>query len=102
MRCAIKRLTLLGAALMLMAVPVLAAEDTMEKAFEQGQGGKDECLLVASNCKAELKPIEQRIEKIKKEIGRGTDVYTTDELRVLQRELDNTNKILEDMYGGGA
>lgn len=101
MRCAIKRLTLLAAALMLMALPVLAVEDTMEKAIEQGQqGAKDECLLVAKNCPTDS--VQGKIDRLNKEIGRGTDVYTTDELKALEQKLEQEKRNLEEMYGGGA
>jgi hypothetical protein len=103
MRCAIKRLTLLAAALMLMAMPVLAADDITGGAFNQEQQGvKDECLLASNNCKSDMKPIEQKIEKLRNEIGRGTTVYTNDELNKLKRELDDANKSLMEMYEGGA
>jgi hypothetical protein len=100
MRCVIKRLTLLAAALMLMAMPVLAAEGTMEKSFDPGQQtGKDECLLVAKNCQADA--IQERIDRINKEIGRGTDVYTNDELKSLNRQLEFEIKNLEGLNMGG-
>jgi peptidoglycan hydrolase CwlO-like protein len=103
MRCVIKRLALLAAALMLLTVPVLAVEGTMDKMLEQGQqGGKDECLLVAKNCGSEVDTIQQRIERIQKEIGRGTDVYTNDELKSLNRQLENEIKNLEELSTGGA
>jgi hypothetical protein len=101
MRCIIKRLALLAAALMLLTVPVLAVEGTMDKMLEQGQqGGKDECLLVAKNCGGEVDTIQQRIERIQKEIGRGTDVYTNDELKSLNRDLENEIKNLEQLNTG--
>ncbi|OGT96668.1 MAG: hypothetical protein A2X80_06485 [Geobacteraceae bacterium GWB2_52_12] len=101
MRHIVKRITLLAAALMLLAVPVFAAEDTMEKMLEQGQSGKDECLLVAKNCVGEADTIQLRIEKIKHEIGRGTDVYTNEELKVLDRQLENEQRNFENLIMGG-
>jgi TolA-binding protein len=102
MRCIIKRLTLLAAALMIMAVPVLAAEGSMDRTFEQGQQvEKNECLLLAMNCANQVDTIQQRIERIKGEISRGTDVYTNDELRRLNRQLEETIKTLEDLSSGG-
>lgn len=102
MRCILKRVTLLAAALLIAAVPVLADEGTVDKVFDQGgQAGKNECLLVAMNCGNSVDSIQQRIERIKGEIDRGTDVYTKDELRRLDRQLDEYNKILHDMTFGG-
>lgn len=100
MRHIIKRITMLSAALMLLAVPVFAAEDT-ERMLEQGQSGKDECLLVAKNCVGEADTIQQRIERIEHEIGRGTDVYTNEELRILNRQLENEQKSFENLIMGG-
>lgn len=102
MRSMIHKITLLAAALMIMTVPVLAAEGTMEKSFGQGeQGGKNECLLVAMNCANQVDTIQQRIERIQKEIGRGTNVYTKDELKRLERDLEDANNTLKDLNMGG-
>ena len=96
MRCVIKRISLLAAALMIVAVPVLADEGSMDNKFQQGQQTeKNECLLMAVNCGNQVDTIQQRIDRIQKEISRGTDVYTSDELRMLNRELEEANKILE-------
>jgi len=96
MRCVIKRISLLAAALMIVAVPVLADEGSMDNKFQQGQQTeKNECLLMAVNCGNQVDTIQQRIERIKGEIARGSVVYTTDELRTLNRELEEANKILE-------
>jgi hypothetical protein len=82
MRCITKRIALLSAALMIVAVPALADESSMEGKYEQGQ---------------------QRIDRIKGEIGRGTAVYTNDELNRLNRKLDEAVKTLEfeNLSGGG-
>jgi hypothetical protein len=102
MRCAIKRLTLLAAALMLMAMPVLAAENTMDRMNEQEQqGGKDVCLLTANNCGNEVDSIQQRIERIRSEIGKGTDVYTTDELQRLNKQLEEEQRNFDNLIMGG-
>lgn len=102
MRRIIKKISLLAAALMIVAVPALAVEDAMDKMLEKGQQvDKNECLLVAVNCGNQVDSIQQRIDRIKGEISRGTDVYTTDELRRLERQLDEATKILEDQSFGG-
>ncbi len=102
MRRMIKRVTLLAAALLIAAVPVLAIEGTVDKALDQGvKTDKNECLLVAMNCGNSVDSIQQRIDRIKGEIDRGTDVYTKDELRRLDRQLGEYNKLLHDMTFGG-
>ena len=96
MRSIINKLTLLAAALMILAVPALADEGSMGSKIEQGQQvEKNECLLVAMNCANQVDTIQQRIERIKGEISRGSDVYTNEELRSLNRELEDANKILQ-------
>lgn len=101
MRRLIKRLTLVVAALMIVAVPALADEGSMDRRMEQGQLlERNECLLVAVNCANEVDSIYQRIDRIKREISRGTDVYTTDELRKLDRLLDEANKTVEVLGNG--
>ena len=102
MRRIVKRIALLAAALMIVAVPVLADEGSMDSRIEQGQQvQKDECLLVAKNCGDQLDTIQERINRIKGEISRGTDVYTNEELRTLERQLDDAHKTLEELSAGG-
>jgi hypothetical protein len=102
MRCILRKLSLATLALLISAVPVLAAEGAMDKMPEQGrQAGRDECLLVSLNCANQVDSIQQRIDRIKGEISRGTDVYTNDELRMLNRKLDEATKTLEDETIGG-
>jgi TolA-binding protein len=102
MRCIIKRIALLAAVLMIVAVPALADESSMDSRFEQGQQfEKNECLLVAKDCGNQVDTIQQRIERIKGEISRGSDVYTNDELRRLDRQLEEAVKTLDDISFGG-
>lgn len=97
MRAIVNKLTLLSAALMILAVPAFADDGAMDKVLDRGQQTeKNECLLVARNCGNQVDSIQQRIERIKKEISRGTDVYTNDELRRLNRQLDDAVKTLEN------
>ncbi len=104
MRRMIRELSILAAALMVMAVPVLAEEGNMKTVLDNGQNTqKNECLLVAMNCGDQVDSIQQRIDRIQKEIGRGTSVYTNDELRRLNDRLEDANKVLEEVtIGGGA
>lgn len=102
MRSILRRITLLAAALLIMAVPVLADDGAVDKMLDQGrQIDKSECLLVARNCGDSVDSIQQRIDRIKGEIGRGSDVYSKDELRRLDRQLDEYTKTLNDMDLGG-
>jgi hypothetical protein len=101
MRCVLKKLSLLLAAFLVMAVPVLAGQNDMIKVNEQGQQGvKNECLLVASYCADQVDTIQQKIDRIKGEIDRGTSVYTTEELNKLHRQLDEAIKNMNDLTAG--
>jgi len=104
MRHVIRKLSILAAALMIMAVPVMAEEGSVKTMMDNGQSvEKNECLLVAMNCANQTDTIQQRIDRIQKEIGRGSAVYTRDELRKLNDQLEDANKLLETLtISGGA
>jgi hypothetical protein len=104
MRRLVKKITLLAAALLIMAVPVLANDLSVlpTREPELQQSGKDECLLVAMNCGDRAMSIQNRIDTIKNEIKKGTGVYTTDELRILEKRLEDTKREFNESYEGGA
>jgi hypothetical protein len=91
-----------AASLLINAAAVLSADDYMGtwSAPQQSQQ-KDECLLVAKNCSNEILPLQQRIDHLNAEIAKGTDVYTVDELNVLNRKLDEANKAMDFMRNEG-
>lgn len=92
-------LTILAASVLLSGSTLMAADT--EYGNEYGnQPAKDECLLVSMNCAQSVDSIQMRIEKLNKEIAKGTDVYTREELNILQRKLDDANKVLEDITTG--
>lgn len=103
MKILIKRFALLAASLMIFAVPALADEFIYDPAAEPGQqqGGKDQCLLVASNCSGSVDTIQERINRIQGELNKGTSVYTNDELRRLQNSLDEEKRSLNNIEMGG-
>lgn len=99
MRSIARRISLVAAALMIAALPALAEEKVMGQQEPQVQ--KNECLLVAKNCAADS--IQERIQSIQNEIGRGQDVYTRDELRQLNNQLEEYQKMLDfEATNGGA
>ena len=106
MRAIARTITVMAAALMIAAVPVLAEEGVpfqTESGFmgqQEESVNNRECLLVAKNCPTES--IQQRIDRIQTEIGRGTAVYSNDELRTLRQELEDNQKLLEYEMNGGA
>jgi hypothetical protein len=81
------KLSLVAATVMFLSVPVRSEEGTFHVGYDFGvTDTKDECLLVAKNCSTDS--IRERIERIEHEIKRGTDVYSRDELREMERQLD--------------
>ena len=101
MKTELKKLTLLSAALLLFAVPAFADEASPGSRFEQGQQEqKNECMLVASatGCGADVDTSQNRIDRIQREINRGTDVYTTDELKALNKKLEDEKRFREDLF----
>jgi len=91
-----QKIALAAAASLLAALPVLAAEGVGGTMTNQDrQGMKDECLLMSKNCGDQSDSIQQRITRISHEIGKGSAVYTTDELTRLNSELRDAEKTLE-------
>jgi len=83
------------------ALPALAEEGMGNTMDQNQQGPKNECLLYARNCADQVDSIQQRIDRLRGEIARGSDVYTKDELRRLNKQLDDAIRILEaESFGG--
>jgi hypothetical protein len=99
-------ISLLAAAMMINAAPSYsnggAASDigSMKDAAQEAISQKDECLLVAKNCPDSVDTIQQRIEKLQREINKGNDVYTSEELRILKQKLDDANYELNTLIEG--
>ena len=94
--------TAVAASLLLNAAAVLAIGNLEGMYEEPGwTSDKDECLLVAKNCTDEFLTINQRIDRLNAEINKGTAVYTTEELGVLQMKLDAAIKEQEFMKDEG-
>ena len=103
MKRVISKIAILMAALVVSALPALA-DELGSRMSDQGKPvQKDECLLVSKNCSDNVDSIQQRIQRLSHEIGKGTAVYTSDELQRLNRQLRDATKSLEDMTisGGG-
>jgi hypothetical protein len=56
---------------------------------------KDECLLVARNCPSPDYKLQERINRLRDEIDRGTAVYTPEELGILRRKLEDARATQE-------
>jgi hypothetical protein len=83
--------------------PVLAdGYGAKDSGLKEQKGLKDECLLVAINCSKDFITLEQKIDKLQREIGKGRAVYSDEELRILREQLNNANKTLEFFKYEGA
>ena len=85
----------------------LSEENTAGMPNDYGQinaneikGQKDECLIVAKNCINDNETVMQRVERLNREINKGTDVYTPEELRMLQDQLNWINSDSAEYSGG--
>ena len=111
MKAIARTIVTVAATLTVAAVPVFAfqcnegmtgviSEDALP-AQQNDSVNNRECLLVAKNCPTEA--LQSRADRIQAEINRGTDVYTRDELRKLQNELDEIQMEIEKNFEfGGA
>lgn len=64
--------------------------------FAEGmKATKDECLLASKDCKDQVDSIQQKMKKLQTEIKKGKKVYTTDELKELEKKLKETNDFLD-------
>ena len=109
MKAIARTILTLAATLMIAAAPVLAfqgnegmtgamSEDALPAQQNESVNGR-ECLLVAKNCPTEA--LQSRAQRIQSEINRGTDVYTRDELRKLQNELEEIQREIETDFDSG-
>ena len=107
MRHLSKSIAVSTAALVMGALPVLADDAswgngaTENRMMNPDQNGKVECMLVAQNNCADQGISRSRIDRIRDEINKGSAVYTTEELQILNNELDRAVNDLNDAYGGG-
>lgn len=88
-----------AASMMLGALPAFSAEEITEQPGQAQQ--KDECLLLAKNCPEEVYSIQDRINALQREIGKGSAVYTQEELNILNQKLNDTYREYSDMLEGG-
>ena len=49
---------------------------------------KDQCLIVAKNCHGGNDDVLKRVERLNNEIGKGSSVYTPEELKNFQEQLN--------------
>lgn len=70
--------------------------------FAQGdEAQKNECLLASRNCTEQVDDIFKRMQRLDKEIKKGTAVYSPQELKRLQQKLTETQELLRKMEKPG-
>lgn len=101
MRDFARKFAVLTTVVLMSAIPVVAAETGMGmNAGESNQ--KDECLLVAQTCKDSVDSLQQRIDRLDREIRKGTSVYNGEELRKLEFQLRDAIDTMDVLTRGGA
>jgi hypothetical protein len=86
--------------LLVAAVPLIAAENAKKEELLIPK--KDQCLLFAKNCDDNAYVIQQRVDRLRNEIQKGSAVYTDEELNILKKRLNNSEKALEFIFNEGA
>lgn len=91
-----KLLVLMALSMFAAATPVMAAE----VGNHGGKHGSDpecerECALLIKDCGNEVDSIQDRIKKLQTAINeKGATTYTRDELKILQKKLQEANETL--------
>ncbi len=65
------------------------------------QSQKNECLLASKNCTDQVDDIYKRMQRLDREIQKGTKVYSPQELKKLQQKLTETQELLRDLEKPG-
>ena len=101
MRGIATKLAVFTAATLIFALPVISEAAGNEMGSGE-QMQRDECLLVAANCHTSVDSIQQRIDKLSREIRKGSSVYSKEEIRHLEFKLKDAYQTMEDLTLGGA
>jgi hypothetical protein len=87
------------------AAAVLAGSLPAMAAVHSADGHDADCLkacqVLARNCGQETDSLQQRITKLKVELGKGTSAYTAEELKILERKLGEAQENLATIILGG-
>ncbi|HBA88075.1 MAG TPA: hypothetical protein DCZ75_08845 [Geobacter sp.] len=92
-----KFVMLLAAALMAVAAPVMAADGGQHSATHKMNDAQceRECNLLLKDCAQEVDSIQDRIRKLQTAINeKGATTYTRDELKLLNKKLQEANETL--------
>lgn len=86
--------------LLVATVPLIAAENSKKEELLIPK--KDQCLLFAKNCDDNAYVIQQRIDRLRNEIQKGSSVYSNEELNILKKRLNDSEKAMEFIVNEGA
>ncbi|WP_224985029.1 hypothetical protein [Geomonas agri] len=100
MKGIVRKLGFLTTVTIISALPVAAETGMGMSGADNVQ--KDQCLLVAQTCRDSVDSLQQRIDRLEREIGKGSSVYTKEELKNLQFQLRDAIQNMEVLTRGGA
>ncbi|QWV92712.1 hypothetical protein KP004_16215 [Geomonas oryzisoli] len=100
MKGVVRKLGFLVTVTLISALPVAAETGMGMSPGDNVQ--KDECLLIAQTCRDSVDSLQQRIDRLQREISKGTSVYTKEELRSLEFQLKDAVQTMEVLTRGGA
>lgn len=88
-------------AVLVLTGALLMATSAGAFAQQQTKSEKNECMLASKNCKEQVDDIYKRMQRLDKEIKKGTRVYSPQELKRLEDKLTETQQILRDLEKPG-
>ncbi len=74
-------------------LPVFAQQTSQEKVI---------CELAAKNCLNQVEILQKRIKKLDADIKKGTKTYSPEELKKLEKKLQETRELLDKLEGSSA
>jgi peptidoglycan hydrolase CwlO-like protein len=82
-------ISLLAAFMLFASLPAFADETKTSK------DSKDECLLLGQNCANRVDSLQDKIQKLNNEIKKGTKVYSQEELKKLNKDLQDLEDFVD-------
>ena len=71
-------------------------------AFASGQAeSKNDCLVYGKNCPNVADSLPERIQRLENEIAKGERVYTAQELKFLEQQLEENAETMRVLLRGG-
>jgi hypothetical protein len=86
-----KMMTVVTVVALLMSASVFAQESNQDKVI---------CELASGNCVKQADLLRKRIEKLNRNIAKGTKKYSAEDLKKLEQKLKETQDLLDKMEAG--